>query len=106
MPLILLWIILPFVIAAWAEKKNRSFASWFWFAFLCSPFIAAICLLVSGDGGKRCPKCAESVKPEAVVCKHCGLDFIAYRKELSAGLATVTARNKQVDKDSMENIVG
>lgn len=25
---------------------------------------------------KKCPKCAELVKREAVVCKHCGADFV------------------------------
>jgi len=27
------------------------------------------------DEGKRCPNCAESVKQEAKVCKHCGFVF-------------------------------
>lgn len=30
---------------------------------------------IAGGDSKKCPRCAELVKADALVCKHCGNDF-------------------------------
>lgn len=81
--LFLFWLLSCFGISAWAKSYNRGAGSWFLISFIFSPLVAAILLLASGDSGKKCPKCAEKVKPEAVKCKHCGYDFESQVKEKS-----------------------
>lgn len=69
-----------------AKGKGRGAGSWFFIGFLLGPF-GLIWSLVVGkdiealehsqlhDGSlKKCPYCAELIKPEAVICKHCGRD--------------------------------
>ncbi|MEY9590845.1 hypothetical protein ABIA06_003136 [Bradyrhizobium yuanmingense] len=31
---------------------------------------------VDGDRARKCPFCAEYIKREAIVCKHCGRDLV------------------------------
>ena len=71
----LLWVLLVFVIGSWAKSWNRSFGGYALLSFFLSPIVGAIVLVVSGTLVKRCPKCAEEVKTDAQVCKHCGFDF-------------------------------
>ena len=42
---------------------------------LLTPVFLAAGFLVSRIFSKKCPKCAERVKKEAAVCKHCGAEF-------------------------------
>ena len=84
MVFILSWLIFSFVVMAIAEARGRSVWSFFWLSLLASPLIALIVLVVTpptreqaerlamrGGDSKRCPHCAELVKREALVCKHC-----------------------------------
>ena len=66
------------LIAKMAERKGRSWIVFFVFS-LFFPLIALIvAAVISTDpatatvGTKKCPKCAEYVKAEATLCKHCG----------------------------------
>ena len=77
----LIWLLGCFAISAWAKAYNRGAASWFLISFVFSPIVGAIGLLASGSNSKKCPKCAEDVKPEALKCKHCGNEFEATVKE-------------------------
>jgi hypothetical protein len=71
----IIWFLCSAGIAAWAKKLDRSPILWFIFAAILSPLIAAFLLLMGGAVSKKCPKCAEQIKKDAQVCKHCGHSF-------------------------------
>jgi hypothetical protein len=73
------------IVANLAEQKGRNWQTFFILSLLF-PIITWIAVaLVSTDqstlrdGTKTCPLCAEVVKQEAILCKHCGTDLSTYR---------------------------
>jgi hypothetical protein len=85
MELFILWFAFAAVVGMLAHNRGRSGFGWFWLAALISPLIAVIALLIVGDkhppgaagavvsaDTRKCPRCAELVKNEANLCKHCG----------------------------------
>lgn len=73
-------IYITFVIAgmALAGAKNRSVIGWMLIVLLFSPFAFLILLCLPSlpgtepeTGEKRCDMCAEFIKKDALICKHC-----------------------------------
>ena len=82
------WFILSILCGVYASGKGKSGFGYFLLSVLLSPLIGFIAALISKEntakiekkeiskGGKRrCPFCAELIKSEAIVCKHCSKDI-------------------------------
>lgn len=72
---VLAWVVFSLAIIFLARRLDRSGIVWFLLSLVISPLLAGIILLALGQNGKKCPKCAEKVKKDAHVCRHCGFDF-------------------------------
>ena len=73
--LIIIIAVFGFVGSVIAKNKGRNQLVWF---FLCMipPLLIAIYLLpdlVAEGYTKRCSHCAEIIKEDATMCKHCGM---------------------------------
>lgn len=84
----ILWVVLSAIAAAIADNKGRRGGAYFAAALLLSPLIGIIAALsVEHDQARiehkalkkgirrKCPQCAELIKPDAVVCRYCGNEF-------------------------------
>ena len=82
--IIILWTLLSVVVGVYANSKGRSGIGFALLSLITSPLIGLIVAwLVSADNAtveqntlvkgdlRKCPCCAELVKFEAKICKHC-----------------------------------
>ncbi|MEW8522548.1 MAG: zinc ribbon domain-containing protein [Candidatus Thiodiazotropha endolucinida] len=87
--IVVLWLLFTPLAASIADAKGLSGWGYFFLALTFSPLIAIPVALVTPPNKerqeahqlkegkvKRCPHCAELVKKEAVICKHCGLQIL------------------------------
>lgn len=108
MELLIPWLVFSVAVGIWASNRGRSGIGWFLLAFMLSPLLAAIILAASRDLSRpmvahdlpapsthvTCPDCAEFVRNEARVCKHCGCKLIPTAPEptRTVGDAGLTGR--------------
>jgi hypothetical protein len=70
-------------VANQAARKGRNYNSFFVLTLFFPLIMWLVASSISADGSqatagtKKCPKCAEYVKVEATLCKHCGSELAA-----------------------------
>jgi hypothetical protein len=80
------WIVFSIGVGIIAAVRARSFFGWAFLSLIVSPLLAVIilALIPRGDADKgptrdthvKCPDCAELVRKEARVCRHCGCRLV------------------------------
>ena len=96
------WVVLSALAGSIAQAKGRSAAAYFFCSILFSPLVGIIlALAVSPDNAalerkalrdgkaRKCPACAELVKPDAIKCKHCGAELPPQEKPQPGLLARI-----------------
>lgn len=88
MTLLFFAVLLGLIPAKLASDKGRSFGGWWFYgsaffiialphSLLISPDAKALEQKQLSEGLKKCPHCAEFIKPDANVCRYCGRDLVA-----------------------------
>ena len=91
-----LWVLFGVFSAMIASTKGRSAGGWFFMGLIFGPFGLLVALLPATEKSgatRKCPDCAEVVKAEAMVCKHCGKKFDIAAESVS--VSPQTAQNNR-----------
>ena len=99
-------LILSAIPAYIAQTKGKSFGPWYVYGILLLPIALIHSLVIEKDnaemearslseGNKKCPYCAELVKREAIICKHC-------KSELKVEVAPVS---KPMTQEELEEAI-
>ena len=83
------WLVLSLIAGVIASKKGRSGVGFFLLSVFLSPLIGIICAFIATPNqrrvdyrkvrtgtGKKCPHCAEIIKPDAKVCHFCKRELL------------------------------
>lgn len=76
MTLFIIWLLGTAIVTFIGKQLGHGALKPFIVSLILSPAIGLIVVLLSSAPSKKCPKCAETVKPEALKCKHCGHEFL------------------------------
>ncbi|WP_338364646.1 hypothetical protein [uncultured Pseudoalteromonas sp.] len=93
------------------SNKGRSGFLWFVIGFLLAPLGIVLALVIKKDNQtleskaialgtqKKCPFCAELIKAEAVICKHCNRDQTEHNTSMQRGNSQKALLNAIADND-------
>ena len=87
LPLLLLSVIPAYI----AQTKGKSFGAWYVYGLFLLPITFVHSLILDRDD-RKCPHCAELVKLEATVCKHCGSEL-----EVTTALEAMPLTQEEID---------
>ena len=118
---ILIWLftsfILGVIVKTAAVAKGYHNNGWFWYAVLLGPIALVHVLIMPADAEqltrdavesgtmRKCPRCAELVKTEAVVCRFCQSPLSAVQSMPKAPLLTVTETPRVLDPSESASLL-
>lgn len=87
--IVFVWFVFAIVVGSAARSRNRSGFNWFLLSLFVSPLLTTVWLFILPKRSgltrneqieqlrslRQCPSCAETVKREAKICKHCHRDL-------------------------------
>lgn len=104
----IVWLLFGIVCGVIAETRGLGPVKWFVIGLLIGPFGIVLVLVLPPnekkleeaalEGGKfaRCPYCAELIRHDAIVCKHCGREVRKAVAQEPTVVATPSPRDIQV----------
>ena len=96
LPLLLLSVVPAYI----AQTKGKSFGAWYVYGLFLLPISFVHSLILERDD-RKCPHCAELVKLEATVCKHCNSKLEAHDP-----LEVISMTQEEMRKEALIFIFG